>query len=202
MKTVVVFSDTKIVDGIRNKNNAILKYLYKMYYSELVTFGVSKGLREADARDIFQETIITLYLLFTENDYKLTHSFKNFFYVLYQRRIVDIRRKKGIVKMEVLDPGSEEQNIDVPESQDEFMVNHLEREKTLLYQKHFFRLEDMCRNILIMFFNKVRLNVIAKEFNFPNVVYARQRKIRCQKYLIEQIKNDPIYKNLYEHENI
>jgi RNA polymerase sigma factor (sigma-70 family) len=203
MKTVVVFSDIEIADGIRNKNDTVLKYLYKMYYKEMVRYGVTKGLREDDARDIFQETILALYLLFTENNYKLSHSFRNFLYMLYIRRMADYRRRDGFLKKESLDPENEQQDIDVSASQDAFMVNHVEREKLLLYQKHLFSLEDICRNILIMFFtNKMSLAEIAGKLHLPGAVYARQRKIRCQKYLIEQIKNDPHYKDLYEHETI
>jgi hypothetical protein len=61
--------------------------------------------------------------------------------------------------------------------------------------KHFEALPDNCRKILALFFDKVPMADIAAELQSTEA-YIKKRKFLCKSRLVEQIKADPVYKEL------
>src|SRR5512138_2824692 len=77
---MVFYSEAVLIKGLKQKNEACIRYLYKEYFP-MVLFMVEKnnGVYE-DAEDVFQDGLVVLYKKLKQDKIRLSCTVKTFLY--------------------------------------------------------------------------------------------------------------------------
>lgn len=157
-----MYSDNKILSGIRNNNNKIIKWLYKNYYPIIQKKILNDQGSDEDAKEIFQEAIIIIYLKIRDNNLILYCSLKKYFLAVCRKIWIKQLYKKQKRDIQFL-------NDDFfLESDNDIIKMYEQNERYRLYMKHYLRLHVKCRKILRLYMEKVSFKKIAEIMNFKN----------------------------------
>lgn len=179
----------EILDGIRDKNNDILTFVYKEHYPVIKKYILRNSGNKQDAEDIFQETIIMIYRKVEEGQLSLNCSFKTYIYSVC--RILWLKELE--TRKLIRNNNRELKNIVDPEVK--FLLENGDLEKKKLIQEHLMHLKKNCRQILTLFYAGVPIDEITEILGMSSTANTRQRKNRCKEKLIESLKKDPRFKD-------
>ncbi len=182
-------TDEKILDGIRDKNNDILTFVYKKYYSFIKKYILNNNGNKQDAEDIFQETIIMIYRKVEEGQLSLDCSLKTYLYSVCRILWLKELETRKLIRNNNL----ELKNIVDPEVN--FFLENGDLEKKKLIQEHLMHLKENCRQILTLFYAGVPIDEITEILGMSSTANTRQKKNRCKEKLIKSIKKDPRFRN-------
>jgi RNA polymerase sigma factor (sigma-70 family) len=163
-------------------------------------------LSDDDAKDIFQETMISIYKnIKQDEEFTLQYSFKTYLFSICKNLIRDklkfeykIKAKKivgGVELDEVINMDND--NEDTCKFQSE--ENRIEEMKKNLFRKYFFQLEADCQKSLTLFMDDKSFDEIAKIMGYRNEAIARIKKHKCKKYLTNMIKKDNLFQFIQKH---
>jgi len=200
-------TDKNIIEGIRRRNNIVLEYIYKKYFPQIKWSLINNiMLSDDDAKDIFQETMISIYKnIKQDEEFTLQYSFKTYLFSICKNLIRDklkfeykIKAKKivgGVELDEVINMDND--NEDTCKFQPE--ENRIEEMKKNLFRKYFFQLEADCQKSLTLFMDDKSFDEIAKIMGYRNEAIARIKKHKCKKYLTNMIKKDNLFQFIQKH---
>jgi len=181
------YSTEKIIEGLRNQDNDIIRYIYKTSYPAIEHHIKENRGKKEDAKDIFQEALIIIFKKIKNEELVLTCSFSSFLYSVCKHqwyKILTKRKKLPIIYVSSLDgyaynPGLNEKT---------------ERKKLKLFEYHFNRLSKDCQKILKLHFSGVSIAEIMKKMGYTGKDHTMDRKYRCKKSLFNRIENDKTFK--------
>lgn len=183
------YTDDAIIDGLKKRDNGIIRYIYKEYYPTIKFLITTNSGTDTDAEDVFQDALVVLYRKIAKENLLLTSSFKTFLYSicrnLWLQRLD--RRVFSSEFMEVEDLGEMQESLHLERPEEE-------QEKYRLFQQHFLQLSPDCQKVLKLFMGKASLKEIADIMGFKTEKYAKTRKFMCKEKLKEMIINDPYFK--------
>lgn len=211
------YSDKTILNGIKQRKDSILEYLYKEYFPQVQRIVLKHGGNEQDARDLFQEGLIIIFNRLLKNELEIRSSFHNYFIVLC--RFIWFRQnniKRGLVY------GTDEADADAFDVTDDTLAEdegeagdagtarspadtvrevigdkeygeYLENQSEKIYQRHYRKLPGDCKRVIRMFFRKRPFKKIAKRMNYTSEEYGRRKKYLCMQQLMKMINEDPEY---------
>ncbi len=180
-------STQEILDGIRNKNNPVLKIVYKDNYPVIENFILKNSGSSLDAEDIFQEAIVIIYKRVTKNELILNCSFATYIFSVSKALwYKELRNRKKLQSDNYDEDGTQYLDDTILTMKDDF-------DKPKLIQKHLMNMNSDCKKILMLFYSNVPLREISKILGFGGENYAKKRKFICKEKLIELIKKDPRY---------
>jgi RNA polymerase sigma factor (sigma-70 family) len=191
------YADKKIIDAIKSGDTVAqgkaLKLLYESYYYLAINILKDRQGNQTDAKDIFQESIISLYENILDGKFKGESSIKTYLYSIIRNQWHVRRIKNRIIKTTEkkywkLEAG----NFEVTKEIDS---NHIEIKEfvasTLLDQ-----LNERCQQILkLYYFEKLSMKDITTRLNFSNEDSTRAQKYKCIQRLISFISKTPAVKN-------
>jgi RNA polymerase sigma factor (sigma-70 family) len=180
------------IKGIKNRDNKILKLIYKEHFSLIKSFIVKNSGTIEDARDVFQEAVIVIYRYTKKDDFKINCAFDTFLYSICRTIWLNNLRNKKI-RINKLDDIRE--YITFSASDDEQIEESAEYK---LYQKHFQKLGDECKKLLQLFYDKVPYREIAKKMNYKSIGLVKKKKFKCKEFLLKSIREDPEFKSMVE----
>jgi len=187
------FTVEEIIEGIKARDNCVLQYVYKNHYPSIHHFIVSNSGSPEDAKDIFQESIIVIYRKVKEQKhFMLSSSFKTFIYSIARNLWLKHLRAIKYEGQKIQDQQGYMELKDEP-----FKVSNDDL-KMSLYQKYFKQLPEDCQNILKLTARDIPQKEIAQAMNFKSENYVKKRKHNCKDKLIEMIKKDPRYPDLWD----
>jgi len=187
---VAKYNVEEILEGIRRNDIKILQYVYRTFYSYIKYFIISNSGSDDDARDIFQEALVVVYRKLAEDQLDISCTFKTYIYSVSRLLwLKQLERRKAKNELSI-------DNENYIELEDETKDLSEQNEKYGLYQKYFRRLSEDCRKVLEMSFEKISLKHIAEIMGYKSEKYAKKRKFQCKERLINEIKNDPKFKEL------
>ncbi len=182
------YSVIEIIDGLRRRDNRVIRYIYKAYYPSVVKLVLSNSGSEDDAKDIFQEALIVVFRNIREKaDFKLESAFQTYLYsiarLLWLKHLRNFRNQDKNLRenhpyIEFEDPK--------PFDQEDIRYS--------MYQRAFLKIPPDCQKILKMSVDGVPQKDIADSLGFKSENYIKKRKHFCKEYLIGKIKEDPEYK--------
>ncbi len=179
------YSDEDILEGILTNNHKVLEWLYKHYYSMIVSLVKNSGGNVSDATDIFQDGILAVYRRLKKEPLILTSTFRTFFYKVCQNIAYKHLRSQSMY----LHPGELH----------EFAESGMDKEHLMkdvrysLYQRCFRELSTDCQRIMLMYLTKIPVKKIATILGI-SVAAVKKRKYLCKENLINKIKGDHRYK--------
>lgn len=199
----MALSNKEILDGLTSHNKEVIEYVYRENYRSTVSFITNNSGNRHDAEDIFHDALIAFYSILQGKNLKLTCSFSTFFTAIcknlwfkeIERRC---RSQKNIEIINYIESSSFKSLKWDNSKFDEFDLNDivLQFEKDNLFRSHFEKLKEVCKNILLMYFEKVPMKEIAIVTGFNSEKTVKVKKFYCQDELINNIKNDPDYNKI------
>jgi RNA polymerase sigma factor (sigma-70 family) len=175
-------SDTSIIEGIRNQDDAILNWLYDNYFQTVKKHVLNNSGTNDDVSDVFQDTFIVLYKQIADKSLNLTTDLKGYFFGIARNIWSAQLRKKR--KMTELD-------LDFPEEsgQEEAIDMMFER----IISRAFNKLKPDFQKVLSLYSEGHSYEEIAVRLNLKNESYARRKKYISKESLLELVKEDPEY---------
>jgi RNA polymerase sigma factor (sigma-70 family) len=187
-------TDEEIIIGLRKRDNRVLQYIYKNTFNAVKQLVVHNAGSDSDAEDIFQEALIIVFKkLRDEPDFKLTATFTTYIYSI--SRLIWLKHLKQIKKIEI-DP----LNRDM-EERIEFEEPLPVEDKDLrmaIYQRTLSKIPVDCQKILRLTAEDITSKEIARQLGFRSEGYVRKRRHFCKEYLINKIKDDADYQEMFD----
>lgn len=189
------YSSVEILNGIKNSDNTIIRYVYDSYFDSVKNMVINKGGSEELAYDVFQEALVVIYKKSLQSDFKIDQSsFFTYFYAVCRIKLLSIFNKssKDVLKQSVeINEGNETSDNFHDEQQ---LIE--EGIKEQLFHKYLNKISKNCLDILKLVMKGLQSEKIAENLKMSSAAYVRKKKRICLKSLIEMIKKDPKSKEL------
>lgn len=185
-------TDQAILEGLRKGDLSLdfdraVKCLYQTRWPSILNLVARNSGTEADAEDVFQETILAFLENVLDKGKPLTGTLAVYFYIIARNHWFNALRQKGKTT-----GFRDTEPIDDPIDLDELLEN--ERRYQAL-EACLADAEPRCRQIMTTMYQKDRSNMaeIADEYDLANAHTARQTKYRCllrlKKCLLKKLSN-------------
>jgi RNA polymerase sigma factor (sigma-70 family) len=183
-------TDPALLCGIRRSDNAVLEFVVQEYRPRIIGQVCKQGGSEEEAKDIFQEALVAIYLKSQQPDFQLTSSFYTFLYAICQNLwLKKCREKKGHNEVRL-----EEHGVSITT---EAMETFEQSERYQLYIAKFKELGEECQKVLrLSIVEEKRPEEIMATLGFSSVGYLYKRKSNCKDKLFDLIQNDIRFKEL------
>jgi|GEM_PF-644166 len=188
-----IYTCAEIEDGIRNSNREVLLYIYKKYFPIIRNIIIKEyGGTHEHARDVFQDAMVTVYTgLISNPPLKISSNFLNFLCMVCKRRMIDELRKKSKESREVEVCGISDEGINI----NEYMEKE---EKMRLFEKHFHKLGEKCRQLLSLFLNGLSTKEITNKLKMSSEQFTKKRRLQCKISLFKSIFTDSTLRELID----
>jgi RNA polymerase sigma factor (sigma-70 family) len=182
-------NDLPLLEGLRDGRADSIDLIYTTCYRQVRVMITNQTGTEDDAKDIFQDAMMALYRRLQDGDFALTCKLSSYLQVVCRNLwLYRLRSQPEMTTMEKI--GNESVQLDNTVIEEITSID----QRNLMY-KHFDALPEDCRKILALFFDKVPMANIAAALKSTEA-YIKKRKFLCKSRLVEQIKADPVYKEL------
>lgn len=167
-------TDSEDILGILNNSPDTLKRIYKVYFPMVLQMVLNNSGSEADAKDIYQESIIVLYNKVKAGDFELTSKLKTYIYSVCRRIWLKKLNQRGNKECELKDVHdflSVENDLEIHEMRD---LQFSKMEESLLM------LGEPCRTIIQDFYMQNKsMQEICDKFGYTNPENAKTQKYKC-----------------------
>jgi len=177
-----LYSDIAIIEGVRNQDEKILKWLYKVYLPDVKKYILNNKGTEEDVSDVFQDTIIILYKKAREDGIEISKDLKGYFFGIAKNVWKDQLRRISMTTELTID-------VALPDDTDDQKNIQLE----ILVARAFQKLKPDQQQILNLYSEGESYENIAEKMDLKNETYARRKKYLTKETLLEYLKEDPEY---------
>ncbi len=189
---VTILEPEQILEGVRNRENHILTYLYEKVFPPVRKVILQKGGSEEDAKDIFQEAIIIVFQVAARKNFTIEQAFEGYLYGICNKIWLKMQRSRSIHERSIRQVEPFESCVRMD---DEKIDNEL---RMRLYRKYFLLLPKECQRMLRMLFSNIPYEDIALEMGYKSEKIVRNKKYKCKETLTRSLKTDPHYPALTE----
>ncbi len=186
-------TDQQYIQAIRENNSQGLRRLYDQFLPRIAYFISKNGGSFDDAKDVFQDALIIIFQKAREDHFQLTSSFYTLLYGVCRNLWGNRLQKKSRTEVTLNDDYkyTSEPGLDqLVEQQEEKQV----------FWDAFKKLGRDCRQLLQLFFAKVKMAQIVEQLGLSSVSYAKKRKFQCKEQLVKWVKADERYQELIDKE--
>lgn len=185
---MVHYTQHGIIEGIRRRDPDVLKFVYRQYFPMVRYFILKNQGTMEDAKDVFQEAIVSVYQRVRRKNLALDCAFKTYFYSIVRHIWLQyLDRNRIVYEFSDMD---EFLMLEDQELYDDFQA------KKAIFQKRFLELTELCRKVLMMVVEGTSYEEIASIIGYKGRQYAIKRKYECMRSLMNRVVNDPEYKSL------
>ena len=188
------FADRELLEGIRNRNNKVLEYIYEQWYPMILELVTRHSGNADDAQDIFQDAMVVVYNKIKNDELDLVCALKTYFYSICKRLSYKLIKQKN--KHSKFDMDYQEVADTSDENSEAIYENEIE--KISIYRQHLLNLTDDARKLLQLYLNNHSLKEICEVMGYNSESYAKSRKYNIKEDLKKRILNDPYYQSLYD----
>jgi len=188
--------EKEIISGIRNGDAKIIERIYQECFGCIRNLVMQNSGSLDEARDLFQDVLVVVCERARKDSFRLTCSFRTYIYAIARNiwfRRVENRNKELPLKIEVKDERY------VPDGRGSGKLS-VEEMQMLLYQKHYCRMSENCKQVLRMLLQRSSTAEIMDFMGYSSIAYTRKRKYQCKESLIRRIHEDPEYQELQEEQ--
>lgn len=186
------YSDNEIIEGLRNRQSNVVRYLSERYLPMIRLMVFQNGGSAEDSYDIFQDGLIILLEKIDNGDFVLTCKFKTYLYCVCENLWKSVLDKRSAASKYFLRKEDEESEKDINEVIDYKMYEEIFRDV-------FQTLDPASRNILNMYWQDIPPQEIAEKLGFT-YGYVRKKKCEAQNELTEKVKKHPAYLQIVQTE--
>ncbi len=178
--------DDSFIQGFLGGEPDILRKIYTQTFPIVQGYILKRNGSEAQAEDIFQNALVTLFVKLKNNKLKI-QSFENYLFTVCRNLWRKECSKKRVTNLDTIP--LKDESVDLAKFS-------IEQSQWDLYQEKFQELSENCRKLLGMMFKKTPYKDIVGFFDYASETVARQRVFKCKSRLIQLIKKDARYLKL------
>lgn len=185
--------DEQIIDGLRNRDNKTVQYIYDHYFRMCQYIVSSNNGSDEDAKDIFQEAIIIVIEKVSKFNFELTSQFQTFLFAIIN----------NLWKLQLLKRRNADQFLAMQAHFDsvhnELIENYDQQLSSSLLWKCFNMLEKECKTILNLWWKGYPQKEIAEVLSYK-YGYLRRKKMNCDESLTCIIKENSELMEIFEED--
>lgn len=189
----VYYSDTELLSAIAAGDSAAVSVVYKLYHPMLIKWICTRGGKEEDAEDAFQDAILVLYEKAQDSEFCLTCKVSTYLFAVCKRIwLKKIEQNRSSV---ALDQDDDESGIQL-EAEEMDVQKFLEDEVRFAQLDYAFKaLGEPCAGLIKAFYIEQKsMKDIAGEFNYTNPENAKTQKYKCLNRLRKLFYDRPMEK--------
>lgn len=176
--------DQKYIDGLLNNDSYLINEIYQKCAGKIKRMVLQSQGTEADAADVFQEGLISLYNKAKLKKFELTCPLEAFLFVICRNKWVNKINKKSNIKVTNIDVSGYNIGEDYFKLAEEWVLQD-ERKAFLLEKLE--ELGEKCRKFLQLCWSQKSINEVAAVLNV-SYGYARKRKSECMARFVKMVK--------------
>ena len=188
-------ADQKYIDALLNNDAGMLEELYQKFSGKVKWMVLQNHGSAADAADIFQETLLSIYHRAKTKNFILTCPLEAFLYLACKNKWLNElnKKKSGRVTNKELDGYN---NINIGEDSFELAEEYrLQQVRKNLIIEKLAELGESCRQILCLSWSDKSIDEVAGILKVTNG-YARKKKSECMAKLVKLVKESSQFKDL------
>ncbi len=186
-----VHEDQKYIEGLLKNNTFIIQTIYNKFVPKVVNY-IKQNSGDTDrAKDVVQDTLLTIYNQASKKQLQLTCPFDAYFFLLCKRKWLNELKKISNKTVTISD--TDLYNSD--EAQELALETSVFAEKEALFAEMFQKLGQVCKDLLQASFKTKSMEDVAKTLGIT-YAYARKKKSLCIGKLTQLIKASPKFNQL------
>ncbi|PSR53574.1 sigma-70 family RNA polymerase sigma factor [Adhaeribacter arboris] len=184
-------SDQKYIEALLNNNRVLLDELYRKFSGKIKRMILSNNGTEADAADIFNEALLTLYHKASTQNFELSCPLDAFLYIVCKNKWLNElnKRKNKRVILEDDEINLEEDSFKMAED----LI--LQEQRYKLLTEKVAELGNTCQQLLQLSWSGNSMEEVAQILRVT-YGYARKKKSECMARLITLIKQSTQFNSL------
>jgi RNA polymerase sigma factor (sigma-70 family) len=187
----VFHSDYKHVEALLSNDSIGIRLIYAQFSRQIERYICRNSGNVEDARDVFQEALITIARQASNPEFALTCPFEAYLFIVCQSRWLNELKKRQRQKVTIAQVDGFE---GVEEA--ELLLHRMQKEENeeALFGQCFNELPETCQKIIKLNWSGMSMGDVAKTLG-RTYAYVRKRKTECLKKLTEDIRNNPNFNN-------
>ena len=177
------YTDTEIIECLRNRKSYVVRYLSDRYLSMICLMVRRLGGTREDAKDIFQESLMIMLEKLDDNQFALTCKFQTFLYCICENLWKSVLIKRRVAANYFNRRVEEDQEKDFTENSD----NKLRED---IFRNAFESIDPVGKTILKLYWEELSPREIADRLGYTDG-YVRKKKCEAQAELTEKVKRHP-----------
>jgi RNA polymerase sigma factor (sigma-70 family) len=182
-------SDSFYIQALLDGDPKIIGSIYDLYANKIRSFVCANSGTVDDARDVFQEALISITRQARRNGFVLTCPFGAFLYLVCRGKWLNELKRRRRQAVTLTESGGFEGMEEAFEPAESTL---LEAERDRLFQQCFERLAEGCRQLLQLSWTDLSMEEVGQKLNFT-YAYVRKRKHECLAKLSALIQASPEY---------
>ncbi len=180
--------DQKYIDALLHNNTPVLNELYQKFSGTIKRMILQNNGTEADAADILQDALLSLYDKAKTEHFVLTCPLNSFLYLVCKNRWINElkkRKSQNVIFTDVCE--------DAYAAEDSFKIAEeslQQQERKNLLEERFQQLTESNKQLLRLCFSGKSMEETARALNV-SYGYARKKKSECMAKLISLVKQSP-----------
>jgi len=163
-----------LLQGLVNNDSKAIESIYKDNYNMIQAFILNNNGSYDDARDIFQEAMITLYEKAKSESFVLTCQIKTYVYSVCRR--LWLKRLQQLGRYITADENLEE----TVQVEDDLEIHEKRNAEFAIMERALGSLGEPCKSLLEAYYiQKKGMTEIASEFGYTNADNAKNQKYKC-----------------------
>jgi RNA polymerase sigma factor (sigma-70 family) len=176
MKTALPPPDQQTLAGLRNRENSAFAVLYTFYYPAVERFVLRNSGSQAEAQDVFQETILVLLEKVPTADFQLTSSLKT--YVLAISSNLWLKRLRQTGRLERAELAELERHA--PAVEPAAFGQEATAQQQTRVQGLLARISAKCQALIqAIFFGQKTIQTVVQDHHYTSVHNAQNQKYKC-----------------------
>jgi RNA polymerase sigma factor (sigma-70 family) len=168
------FNEQALLKGLANNDAKAVETLYLRYFSTIQHFVTNNNGSFDDAKDVFQEAMITLYEKVQNDSFTLTCQIKTYLFSICKHLWLKRLQQMGKYSAPL---SSEEESISVETDMEDFEQKDA---AFAIMDRALNSLGEPCKSLLEGYYlNKKGMQVLAEEFGYTNADNAKNQKYKC-----------------------
>ena len=167
-------NEQALLKGLAQNDSKAVEALYKSHFSMIQHFVTNNNGSFDDARDIFQEAMITLYEKVQMGNFTLTCQIKTYLFSICKNLWLKRLQQMGKYSAPL---STQEETISVEEDLDRFEKNDA---AFAIMDRALNSLGEPCKSLLEGYYlNKKGMQELASQFGYTNADNAKNQKYKC-----------------------
>jgi len=181
--------DQRFITYLQQNDHRGISQIYQLFAPKIIQMIRYNSGTRADAADVMQEALVSIYKMCSERDYVLSCPFEAFFVMVCKRKWFSMLKKRsGSPVTNSLDDGYtfEKENMEAKE-----LADQLEREEALM--RVLDTMGKTCRDIIRGCMGKDPQEKVAERLGYT-YAYLRKKKSECLTQLGKLVREHPLFK--------
>lgn len=185
--------DQKYITALVENDPRVLNELYSKYAGKIKWMILQNNGSEAEAADIFQEALLSIYNKAKDGGFTLTCPFEAFLYLVCKNKWLNNLSKKKNQK--VTNTDTEGFNYIGEDNFKQAEACVLQQERNDLLEQKLKEMGQGCQDLLRLSWSGISMDEVAKKLNVT-YAYARKKKSECMAKLISMVRQAPNFNSL------